>query len=146
MGETRGLAVRAASELLYDVVGVGMWAYAHGAFRLEVLGAAELDRALAEAVEGARLEGRRADTALLSPGARRRRLSDCLSAVDRLGLVAAPNPRLHALDRERVLAEGPLLRAAREYASARTVPGPLSTREDLRRYPFLRVDNVQAKP
>jgi 1-acyl-sn-glycerol-3-phosphate acyltransferase len=81
----------------------------------------ELEDALGAAARAAHREGRPVERALVRPGAAagRRRLAESLTALARLGVLGPQGGPLAALDPERALACAPLLRAAREHASAR---------------------------
>ena len=80
---------------------------------------AELDRALALAVEDAREEGRGIDPPLERSEARRRRLTGCLLALARRGVLSVRNSRQLALDAGRIVENREVQFAATEYASAR---------------------------
>jgi 1-acyl-sn-glycerol-3-phosphate acyltransferase len=84
----------------------------------DTLTPAELDRWLAAAVEGAHEDGRAVDPSLRSPSTRRKRLSDCLLALARGGLVEVPEANVLVLNRERIRADHAVRRAAFEFASS----------------------------
>ncbi len=90
---------------------------------VERVGAPELDVALADECAAAVAEGRPVDRALLGVPTRRERLSEALAWVVRSGLVTAPDRRSLVLAPERVLADGTVLRIAREHESARDLAG-----------------------
>jgi 1-acyl-sn-glycerol-3-phosphate acyltransferase len=80
---------------------------------------AELDRALADAVEDARATARRIDPPLERQETRRRRLTECLRVLVRRGVLSAPTERRLALDPARIAQDADIRFAATEYASAR---------------------------
>lgn len=84
----------------------------------DTLLAGEVDRALATAVAAALAEGRPVERTLRGAG-RRTRLSETLEALMRRGVASSVGGRRLSLDAGRLLADPVVLRAAREYASAR---------------------------
>lgn len=82
----------------------------------------DLEGALQSAVEAAKADGRPVERSLLDARRRRRRLSESLRALRRFGITGVEGGSL-GFDARRVLAEGRLVRLAREYASARARAG-----------------------
>jgi 1-acyl-sn-glycerol-3-phosphate acyltransferase len=86
---------------------------------LSSLTPAELEQALAGAVDDARASGRRIDPPLEREATRRRRLTDCILALVRRGALSAPDGRRLVLDLARIEQDADVRFAAAEYASAR---------------------------
>ena len=86
---------------------------------VERVTAAALEADVAAAVTRATGDRRPCDPRLAAVAPRRRRLSECLAALVRLGLVTTSDRRGLLLDRGRVSTDPHVRRAAREYASAR---------------------------
>lgn len=79
----------------------------------------ELEQALSRAVDAAASEHRPVEHALRDRRRRTRRLDECLRALASHGVTGVKGGSL-GFDARRLLAERPLVRLAREYASART--------------------------
>lgn len=78
---------------------------------------AQLDAALASAVEAARAERRHIDPPLRAEPARRARLGDCLRALSRRGVIDVASERRFVLDPGRLRGDQAVRRGAVEYES-----------------------------
>ena len=85
----------------------------------ESLATRTLDQAVKTAVGESRAEARNLDPDLQEERSRQRRLSDCLTKLERLSLIAHVDRRTISLDAERILGSDDVRRLAVEYGAAR---------------------------